>query len=429
MWHCRLHVAIVPTSWATQGSDLWHRQPGFVEITCPHAGAFQRFADFLKTAKLLNMAAERVASGTATKSALTKLEVASGFRTNPLGLAMSTALEGHLEVPECINYDWVHSALQQGVLNCEVEALLSTTEVPREDLQTFLADKAWEFPGARRATARHLHKVFDARRVSDKTPEKIKASCSELLGLYGMLRCYFNLRLANDPGFAPHLASLKDLCSSLDIILDFKYGVRSIDAASVGELQALMGQHLTHHIAVYGDEYVRPKHHWLLDCPQQFLRDGLVLDAFVIERGHLEIKMVAEQVANTRCYERSVLTGVLTTTLRDNRAGKRYGLLGQRAVVPGGGFIVADRAKVHGIEFVVGDVIVHNHTVGLLKACALAADDLFFLSEAHRLVSRDVPCCGTYEPLGGLVSWDARAVCHALAWRRRPDGSIFVVCR
>lgn len=77
MRHCRLHVAFVPTSWATQGSDLSHRQPGFVEITCPHATAFQRFADFVKTAKLLNKAAERVASGTATKAALTKLEPGS----------------------------------------------------------------------------------------------------------------------------------------------------------------------------------------------------------------------------------------------------------------------------------------------------------------------------------------------------------------
>ena len=111
---------------------------------------------------------------------------------------MSTALEGHLEVPECINYDWVHSALQQGVLNCEVEAWLSKTEVPRLDLQTFLAKKTWEFPGARRQQGRQLHRVFDARRVSKETPEKIKASCSELLGLYGVLRCYFNLRLAND---------------------------------------------------------------------------------------------------------------------------------------------------------------------------------------------------------------------------------------
>jgi hypothetical protein len=213
------------------------------------------------------------------------------------------------------------------------------------------------------------------------------------------------------------------------MILEFKYGVRSIDAASVGELQALLGQRLMHHVAVYGEAYVRPKYHWLLDCPQQFLRDCIVLDAFVIERGHLEIKAVAEQVTNTQTYERSVLTAVLTTTLRDDRAGIRYGLLGKSVVAPGCGFIVADRAKGHGIEFVVGDVIVHNHTVGLLKACALEADDLFFLVEDHRLVSRDVLSCGTYEPLGGLVSWDAGAVCHALAWRRRPDGSIFVVCK
>ncbi len=63
-----------------------------------------------------------------------------------------------------------------------------------------------------------------------------------------MLRCYFDLRLAKDPGFAPHLAPFNALCSSLDAVLDFKYGLRSTDSASVGEL-----------VAVYGDGHTRPK--------------------------------------------------------------------------------------------------------------------------------------------------------------------------
>ncbi len=86
-------------------------------------------------------------------------------------------------------------------------------------------------------------------------------------------------------------------------------------------------------------------------------------------------------------------------------------------ITPGGGFILADRAKVHTLECVVGDLIVLSDAVGLLKACALEADDLFlfFLVEAHRLECRDVPCCGTYEPLDVLVGWDARAVCRVLA--------------
>jgi hypothetical protein len=149
-----------------------------------------------------------------------------------------------------------------------------------------------------------------------------------------MLKCNFNLRLADDPGFAPHLASFNALCRSLDMILDSKYGVRSITAASVGELEDLLGRHLTQHVAIYGDGHARLKHHWLVDCLQQSLRDGLALDALVIERMHVALKAVAAHAKKTRAYERPVLTDVLTTALRDDRASVSLGLLGQAAVNP-----------------------------------------------------------------------------------------------
>ncbi len=412
-----------------QGSDLSHRKPGLVEITCPNATAFKKSGEFVQTAKLLSKASERVASGAMTKATFSNLETAAGFRANRHGVAVSSTLEPHLDLPDIINYDWVHSALQGGVLTGEVEAMLATTAVPRSDLQDFLADVAWEYPGARRQKSRYLHRVFDARRVATDSPERVKASCSELLGLYGLLRCFFNLRFAGDPSFAPRLASFNMLCHSLDLILSFKHGLRSIDVDSVGELQSAMGRHLEQHIAVYGEAHVRPKHHWFLDCPQQFLRDQLVLDAFVIERGHLEVKRIAEFVRNTRVFERSVLAGVVCEALRDDRRRGGSGLVGPSAVVPGTGVAVADRADVHCQQFAVDDVILRSSAVGIVKACAVECGDLYFLVEPLRLVSQDAPCCGSYVTAGGLEAWDAREACHTLAWRRRPNGSIFVVCR
>ncbi len=365
-----------------------------------------------------------------TKAALKQLEVATGFRTNPHGLVMSMALEGHLDLPDSINYDWVHSALQQGVLTSEVEAILEASVVPRSDLQAFLADATWEYPGIRRQKARYLHRVFDPRRVPTDDQRRVKASCSELLGLYGLLRCFFNLRLAGDPDFAPHLASFNSLCTGLDMILSLKRGLRRIDPRSVSELEDILGQHLTQHVAVYGDRNVRPKHHWLLDCPQQFLRDAIVLDAFVIERGHLDVKAIAELVKNTRAYERSVLTGVLCNALQDSR-GNRFavGLVGRTAVVPGGGFVVADRAAANFQEFAVGEMVVQGDSTGMIKACAEEAGDLFFLVLPFRLLEQHAPGCGTFAEGDGLVVWEPNDVCHALAWRHRSDGSMFVVCR
>ncbi len=64
-----------------------------------------------------------------------------------------------------------------------------------------------------------------------------------------------------------------------------------------------------------------------------------------------------------------------------------------------------------------------------LKACAVEANELFFLVERLRPLGEASPHYGAYERVPGLVVWPARAACHALAWRPRSDGSLFVVSR
>ena len=75
-------------------------------------------------------------------------------------------------------------------------------------------------------------------------------------------------------------------------------------------------EHLRLHKAAYGTEFLKPKHHWLLDIPAQFFRDDIVLDAFVIERLHLAVKGVAENIKNTTAFEMSVLSGLLNVQFR-----------------------------------------------------------------------------------------------------------------
>ena len=74
--------------------------------------------------------------------------------------------------------------------------MLAATAVPRADLQGFLATLEWQYPGRTRQKAKYLHRVLDPRRVASEEPDRLKASCSELLGLYGILRVFVELRFA-----------------------------------------------------------------------------------------------------------------------------------------------------------------------------------------------------------------------------------------
>ena len=168
---------------------------------------------------MLNVAADRVATGRMTKGAFADLEIMSGFRANPHGVVVSPLLQPHVNVSEVATYDWVHSMLQGGTLVVEVEALLETTSLGRPELQRFLSDSEWSFPQSHKTKARQLHRVFDLRRESDSEPRKVKGTCAEFLGLYGMLRFFVSVALGCKPEYEQHVKSFEACCDIIDRIL------------------------------------------------------------------------------------------------------------------------------------------------------------------------------------------------------------------
>ena len=170
-----------------QDSNLAHRKEGFVEISCCGPALFRGWpgGNYGKTADLLEHAVARVEAGGMTRTKLKELEVAFGLNANVDGLLACRQLRQQMK-PEVVTYDWVHNMLQGGVLTSEVEGLLGSavTEglADRAALQTFLEDAAWNFPKFAVQKGRHLHRVFDERRVFSEDPDRVKASCSELLG-------------------------------------------------------------------------------------------------------------------------------------------------------------------------------------------------------------------------------------------------------
>ena len=75
--------------------------------------------------------------------------------------------------------------------------------VTRRAIKDFLGDDAWRFPASSRVKAKQLHRIFDEKRIPSKASEshKVKCSCAEGLGVYGLLR------LSGKPLRAPPLSS------------------------------------------------------------------------------------------------------------------------------------------------------------------------------------------------------------------------------
>jgi len=337
-------------------------------------------------------------------------------------------LRAHVDPVQVMTYDWVHNTLQEGTLSTEVQLLLTACEphgVSRREFQEALQDAAWEFPSQTRTKSKQLHRVFDPYRESAAS-DRLKCSASELLGLYGLLRYLVAEKVPRVPDLLPKLASFAAACDTLDVLLAAKKGATSI-ADAARSLPGVMQRHMAAHIEAYGDGGIRPKHHWNLDVGDQLARDGVVLDAFVIERTHLKIKAVADSVENTSRFERSVLAGVLNNTWRESATGSwSHALLGSpKQVAPN--TCLSARMRVYGLTLSVNDVVWVGEKCGSVRLCVLADAILYVLVEMYTAVGEHTRHWGQWAPSATHELWVAANVQTSLAWKVVADGVVVVI--
>ena len=183
------------------------------------------------------------------------------------------------------------------------------------------------------------------------------------------------------------------------------------------------------HKAAYGTQYIKPKLHWLLDIPQQLTRDKLVLDAFVIERTHLTVKHLAEQIDNTSVFERSVMASLASTVWqRATEDPPGNGLLGRTAPAPElAGAFVSDKMVVYAVELCVDDIVCSRGELGVVAACGELEGKLYLLVKPLTVVRHMSGHTKLAAPADGIAAWDALDVRLCLAWRRHGANQLLVV--
>ena len=93
-------------------------------------------------------------------------------------------------------------------------------------------------------------------------------------------------------------------------------------------------EHLEKHKSVYESIHLLPKHHFAIHLPEQFARDGVLTDCFVVERSHLLPRSVANDIDNTITFEKSAIQNVLLARVESLESfDERSGLTGQTAAI------------------------------------------------------------------------------------------------
>jgi hypothetical protein len=402
-------------------SDLAGRREGYVEITCFDPSKFRSWSsqEFNQAVDLITAAGGRVEEGTMTQTRFNELEQMLGLNYNPFGLTSNLELRSNFCCLDVLTYDWVHCMLQEGVFNHEVQAFLKCAEpfgVNREAIRLWLKDDSWRFPCASKDKFKALHRIFDTARSSDKDPDRLRGNCSEMLGVYTLIRHYFDLHVPVVDDLRLAKLSFDAVCRVIDCLLTAKRlgGDPMVQAT---QLRAALSHHLECHQAAYGVEHIKPKHHWMLDVPPQVVRDGLVLDTFVIERRHLLVKAVADHIDNTAHFERNVLSSVLTCLFHQGVSRLGHGLIGRTepwAEFPGA--YVAGRTQVGGLEVAAGDFVFRGDFGGFVLGCAFQHGSFFAIVEVWLPSGLLVGCSRVYTSANNSEVWHAAELQQCPAW-------------
>ena len=195
-------------------------------------------------------------------------------------------------------------------------------------------------------------------------------------------------------------------------------------------LRNCLRKYMVAHVAEYGHDHIKPKTHWAFDICDQLAQDAWLFDAFVIERLHLRVKSIAENVKNLRQFEASVLSGVLNSHVR--RAAESLpgcGLLGRTISPPGEPeILLSDSVELGGKVFAVGDCVLHGKELGSVVACCSNGHDLFVFVDTWTRVSQMSPHSSKWDKSGSRrVCWRAADVQECVCWQCHSDSSLTLI--
>lgn len=413
------------------GSDLADRaRSNFVEATCDDSSQFRptTVATLKKNVNMILAGRQRVGAGLMPKTTLVDLQKCTGLSVTVHGVFACAQLQK--DVVSAISYDWVHNMLSGGTLVVEINGLVSLRSpgMSWAALQEMFS-RDWCLPSFH--SHRTLWQVFQSSAVSDK----LKCSCSELLGIYAILRHIVTVVVKSLP--PDNVASFLACCEIVDLILSVKASREEGEAKRrAPELLRSISKHLSLHKRAYGLALLIPKHHWMFHVAAQWKRDGIVADLFVIERLHLELKRTAEKLRTAEeRYADSLLTMRCVTHCAEMRSGHRAidRLLGASAALPSTllAMTTARSMEANGVKISAGDVVISkmDMKVGVVTACLCYTNggDLYCHVEEYEQTSRLSPHSTVWRPTALSRSWRAASIGLAKAWYRNSADRLVVL--
>ena len=231
-----------------------------------------------------------------------------------------------------------------------------------------------------------------SRENASREAKTFKASASEILSVYPLIRHFANTVLPDDVLVEQRL-SLSSSLKVLDMLMACKRG-QQIDENALREA---MLHHFQVHVRVYGEGGIVPKYHHQLHIPSQAAAANVIADTFVLERKHQIPKQFADKHKISKNYERHVLQLVLLNQRRQAR-DKQFGdvLLGDQEIcawlaksLGGGRAYIASRMAFKGATHTADDfVLLGNGKALQVLACGSCDSSLCLIGKVYHCIEK-----------------------------------------
>lgn len=234
-------------------------------------------------------------------------EQCTGWTYSDQALLSSPTLRPWLRPCTQYVHDFMHGMVSNGTLNIGLHLVLQHLQsqgLPAwNEMSAYL--KLWCLPAAVQKVG-VLSALFTPAKVeSHKSASKVKATASEMLGLYTIVQ-YHVQQIEAKGGVSLETEAFLKLCHMMDLLMATFMGSVTgtmLDNAASNVLTAFKN-------AGYSEHCIK-KFHWLLHYGDELVQHGMLLPCWTMERKHKDVTLVATRVQNLQSFEQGLLVEVL----------------------------------------------------------------------------------------------------------------------
>ena len=240
-----------------------------------------------------------------------ELQMAYGLNHNPHGVWQDKELRAFVKPISGSRVDPMHTMYVGGVFGHQLWEYLhacrkSSKKYRFAHVREFLAAD-WQCPYQHRQGLDRIRNSFSEKREqASERKHGVKMSASEQVDLYPLIRRFAEVTECDE--LRDHCKVLYCICDLADALQQAKRRHYKCKREMARLIKDLVRQYLQVRRAVYGTQGVKPKHHMLLHIADQLLKDGILLDCWLLEHMHAMLKSVAEDLRVTTKFEQSVIT-------------------------------------------------------------------------------------------------------------------------